>query len=187
MEGKDWKKVLLITVACLAVLALVVGIAVAVTTTGNGEDAEHATDSEGSDSDEDCDTGTGDGITTGAASRSGSGMGTGTGTMQGYWSEAMNDVAVLLGLSEEELHEETDSGKTLAQVAGEKGVSPDEVVDTIIRKVDSLADAEFAAGDVTTEQADRVKTVVAARAHERVENGYGGGIGHDGDDHDHEH
>jgi len=174
MEGKAWKKVLLIAVACVAALTLVVGIAVAVTTTGHGEDGEHAETCECDEEGEDHEHGEGQG---------------GNGTLQPYWSEAMDEVAGLLGLSEEELHEEKEGGKTLAQIAGEKGVSTDQVVNTITEKVGELVDAEVAAGNVTPEQEEKIKSVAAMKAPVYVESGggHGKGQGSSGSTHDHDH
>ena len=185
MEGKGWKKILLVAVACVAALALVVGIAVAVTTTGHGEDGEHVETCECDGNCSECDE-THSCDEEGEDHEHGEGRGGGNGTLQPYWDEAINEVAGLLGLSEEELHEEKDGGKTLAQIAGEKGISTDQVVNTITEKVGELVDAEVAAGVITAEQAEKVKSVAALKAPVYVENGHGHGMGC-GSDHDDKH
>ena len=181
MEGNGWKKVLLVVVACVAALTLVVGIAVAVTTTGHGENGEHAETCECDGDCSECDE-------EGEDHEHGEAKGGGNGTLQPYWEEAINEVAGLLGLSEEELHEEKEGGKTLAQIAGEKGISTDQVVNTITEKVGELVDAEVAAGNVTPEQAEKIKSVAAMKAPAYVESGHGHGMGSGGGStHDHNH
>ena len=179
MKGKGWKKVLLIAIACVAALTLVVGIAVAVTTTGHGEDGEHALTCECEGDCSECDE-------EGEDHEHGEDHGSGNGTLQPYWDEAVNEVAGLLGFSEEELHEEKDGGKTLAQIAGEKGISTDQVVNTITEKGGELVDAEVAAGNVTPEKAEKVKSAAALKAPVYVEKGHGHGMG-GGSDYDDKH
>ena len=148
------KKVLLVTVACLAVLALMAGVAVAVT----GNDAEVG--AKAGQCGDDCADNTGH---------------KGSGSHRG---EVKGEVAALLGLSPEDMEAELKSGKTLAELAEEKGVTTDQVLETITRKVGEALDAEVAAGNMTPEQAEERKSFAASRAADCIENGGCGQRGH---------
>lgn len=82
----------------------------------------------------------------------------------------LNDAAQVLGISLEELRQAVASGKTVGQVAQEKGVSVEELVNRIVEIRKAQIDAQVANGTLTEQQAqailsnfkDRVKLAVDA-------------------------
>jgi len=141
------KKILLVTVACVAVLALMAGVAVAVT----GTDADVGARTGECGNDRADETG-----------HKGSGS---------HRDEVKGEIAGLLGLSLEDMEAQLSSGKTLAELAEEKGVTTDQVLETITSKVGELLDAEVAAGNMIPEQAEERKSFAASRAADCIENG----------------
>jgi hypothetical protein len=81
---------------------------------------------------------------------------------------ASDAIASLLGVDAETLHSELASGKTLADIAGEKGVDVQEVVDAIVAEQTSRIDAAVADGRLTQEQADARKADLAQHATDLV-------------------
>ena len=81
-----------------------------------------------------------------------------------------------LGLSAEELQEERHSGKSLAQIAEEKGVSSDELVEEIISAREKILKEKVEEGIITSEQAERMLENMKTRIAERIqstERGFG--------------
>ena len=146
------KKVLLVTVACVAVLALMAGVAVAVT----GANAGVGVEAEACERKNDC-------AEEGECARNE--------TMRVHRDEVRGEIASLLGLSLEEMTAELASGKNMAELADEKGVTIDQVLETITRKVGEVLDAEVAAGNMTPEKAEERKSQAVSRAASRIEKG----------------
>jgi len=77
-------------------------------------------------------------------------------------------LAKLLGLTAAELRTELQSGKTLAAIAGERGVPVQEVTDRVKKTLTAVLDGRLADGKLTQAQVDERKTGLAARAEEIV-------------------
>ena len=75
------------------------------------------------------------------------------GRMRDHTAEA---AATVLGLELEELVDELKDGKTLAEVAEEKGMAVDELTAAMLPEVRQELDAEVAEGKLTEEQADAI-------------------------------
>ena len=95
-------------------------------------------------------------------------------------------VAGSLGISEDELHEALEDGRTIAEVAGEQGVDVQVVVDAIVAAQRERVEEAVADGDLTSEQADEVLAGAEERAADLVDGrlpvrgGHRGGFGHVG-------
>lgn len=77
-------------------------------------------------------------------------------------------VSELLGLTPEQLHELRLEGKSLADIAEDKGVSVDELVDTIIAYKVEAVEVRVANGTLTREQADLMIQNMTKRTEQAV-------------------
>jgi hypothetical protein len=68
----------------------------------------------------------------------------------------LDAAAAYLGVTEEELHSQLESGKSLADVAEAQGKSVDGLVDAMVADAKKHLDEEVAEGDITRAQADRM-------------------------------
>jgi polyhydroxyalkanoate synthesis regulator phasin len=68
----------------------------------------------------------------------------------------LDAAATYLGLSEDELRTELESGKTLAEIAKAKGKSVDGFVDALVAEAKKHLDEAVAEGDLTKAQADQM-------------------------------
>jgi hypothetical protein len=78
-------------------------------------------------------------------------------------------VTNLLGMTLEEIRTERLAGKSLAQIAQEKGISEEKLIDTIIAAKKAILDQLVADGHITQAQADASLERMAERAREAVE------------------
>jgi len=78
--------------------------------------------------------------------------------------QALKEVAKDLNMSPKDLLTELRSGKTVNQVAQEKGVPSQTIVDDLVGKVDARVDKAVSEGKLTQEQGDKIK----AKAPERI-------------------
>lgn len=91
------------------------------------------------------------------------------------------DLAEFLGISQEDLQAERQSGKSLVQIASEKGVSEQELVDYVIGQRKARIDQMVSDGKITQEQADQHEQMMAERVKENLNrtdvgpNGFGNG------------
>ena len=76
-----------------------------------------------------------------------------------------------LGLSAEAFREEMASGKTVADLAEEKGVSTDDLAKSVAAKIEEVADRLAAEGEITSAQAERIKSRAASLASILVQDG----------------
>jgi hypothetical protein len=60
----------------------------------------------------------------------------------------------LLGMSQEEIYTERSAGKTLSEIAQEKGVTDQQVIDAMLAGRQEVIDQALADGRITQEQAD---------------------------------
>ncbi|PZD97670.1 hypothetical protein DNH61_02030 [Paenibacillus sambharensis] len=87
-----------------------------------------------------------------------------SGRKMGGFFGASEEVAGLLGLTQDELKEAVKSGKTLADLAAEKNVDTQKLADLIISELTAKLDEQLAAGRLTQEQYDERKAELAEQA-----------------------
>lgn len=90
-------------------------------------------------------------------------------------------VAEALGVTVEELRTARQSGKTLAQIAQDEGISRGELVDRLVAASKAQLAEDVEAGRLTQEQSDRLQQELEARIGERVDRTgppFGRGRGH---------
>jgi hypothetical protein len=80
----------------------------------------------------------------------------------------LDAAASYLGVTEAQLRDRLETGKTLAQVAKDRGKSVSGLVDAMTAEVKRRLDAAVAAGRLTRSQADRVLSDVKQRIADRV-------------------
>ena len=80
----------------------------------------------------------------------------------------LDAAASYLGLTEAQLRDQLASGKTLAQIAKDRGKSVDGVIDAMVAEAKSRLDAAVAAGRLTRAQADQILKDVRQRITDRV-------------------
>lgn len=76
---------------------------------------------------------------------------------------ALDAVAAYLGMSEDKLRDQLESGKTLAQVAKDRGKSVDGLVDAMLADEKKRIDAAVAAGKITKAEGDELAAGLKAR------------------------
>ena len=74
----------------------------------------------------------------------------------GLWGRHLNAAAAFLGLTEAQLDEALDGGKSLAQIAKDKGKSADQLVDALVAATTKRLDQAVADGRMTKAQRDMV-------------------------------
>lgn len=81
---------------------------------------------------------------------------------RGFFGGAINDVANLLGMKPEQIIEKRNAGKSLADIASDKGFTEKEVVSEILKSREQILDERVKAGIITEEQKklmlDRMKS-----------------------------
>lgn len=84
----------------------------------------------------------------------------------------MNVIATTLGMEQADLQTELQSGKTVAQLAGEKGVSTSTIVDAIVAAYKTSLDLSVTNGNLTQTQADAVLEAVRVFAPSYLEQSF---------------
>lgn len=118
----------------------------------------------------------------------GAGQGYGQGFGQGYGRGMMGNawwldtVAQSLDLTVDELRSELSTGKSIADLAEERGVNVDSIIEAILAQHEAFLDDAVAAGNITEEQKDWMQANMAAMLGERVNQswtfgGFGGWSG----------
>ena len=79
--------------------------------------------------------------------------------------------AEALGMTADELRTELEAGKTIAEVASEKGVDVQTVIDAMVADAVAHIDEKVASGDLTAEEGEAKKAELEARITEAVNNG----------------
>lgn len=95
------------------------------------------------------------------------GIGGGMG-MGGPQSSLVAVAAQQLGMTQAELQAELSAGKSIAQVAGEKDVAVETIVDAFVATRKARMDTAVAAGRMTQAQADAMLATVRANATARI-------------------
>lgn len=83
---------------------------------------------------------------------------------QGHHGKAMfksDELAQLLGMTQDELREQLRAGKTLAEIAKEKGVDSQKVIDLLVKGMTERLDQKLAEGTITKEQYEAHKVKLA--------------------------
>jgi hypothetical protein len=89
-------------------------------------------------------------------------------------SEELDKIAGVIGISADDLKSQLQSGKTLAQIAGDK---TDAVVQTLTADANARIDQAVANGKLSADKAATLKTQTANRISQAVQNGKGlGGL-----------
>ncbi|AJY76503.1 hypothetical protein [Paenibacillus beijingensis] len=83
-------------------------------------------------------------------------------------------IAKLLGVTEADLETARHAGKSLAAIAGEKGVAVQSVIDLIAKQLTTALDERLADGNISQSQYDTAKADLAARAEEIVNGTFAG-------------
>lgn len=76
------------------------------------------------------------------------------------------DIADFLGISREDFASARQSGQSIVQIAGEKGISEEQLVDYLTQKFNANIDQKVASGKINGEQADKLKQSMAERVKE---------------------
>lgn len=92
-------------------------------------------------------------------------------TLMACRDELAHFLAGELGLSGEAFWEEMASGKTVADLAEEKGISTDDLAKSVAGKIEEVADRLATEGEITSAQAERIKTRAALLASILVQDG----------------
>ena len=92
----------------------------------------------------------------------------GPGFGHGPGAGRLEDAATALGMTEDELRTALQDGSTIAEIAAEKGVELQTVVDAMLADLKTHLDEEVAAGDLTQEEADAKLAEVTERLTERL-------------------
>ncbi len=86
-------------------------------------------------------------------------------------------VAEALGVTEDELRTALQSGKTLAQIAEDEGITKADLIDKLVAAAEKQLAADVEAGRTTQAQADQLKQGLEERITEKVDR-TGRGFGH---------
>jgi len=96
--------------------------------------------------------------------------------------QQLSAAAAALGMDEEAVRTELKAGKSLADLAKEKGVAVDTVIAALAKDAEEKIDKQVEAGKLTAEQAATAKQKAAEQAKQAVEQtgfaDFGGGRGH---------
>ena len=90
---------------------------------------------------------------------------------RGHRGEHLEAAATALGMTADELRTELKAGTTIAQVAADRGVDVQDVIDALVAEVKEHLDEEVASGEHTQEEADAKLAEATARITDRVNNG----------------
>jgi len=101
------------------------------------------------------------------------GRGTGRGMGHGRIGHSLEAAATALGITSDELRTALRDGQTIAEVAAEKGVDIQTVIDAMAAEVKTHLDEEVAAGERTQEEADAKLADAIERITERLDDTQG--------------
>jgi hypothetical protein len=83
----------------------------------------------------------------------------------------LDTAATALGITADELRTELEAGKTIAEVAGERGVDVQTVIDAMVAQLETHLAEEVASGEHTQEEADQKLADATTRITDHVNNG----------------
>jgi len=87
---------------------------------------------------------------------------------RGHHGPPLQAAAAAIGIDEDTLRTELQSGKTLAQVANDHGVSTETLVNALVADLEQHLADEVANGRITQEQADKMKSDAQTRITDMV-------------------
>lgn len=93
----------------------------------------------------------------------------------GHRGQGLDAAAEALGMEPDDLREQLRGGATLAEIAEEKGVDVQVVIDALIAEAKEHLDEKVADGDLTQEEADERLAELTERITQRVNEGGGAG------------
>ncbi|WP_170086606.1 hypothetical protein [Kyrpidia spormannii] len=85
------------------------------------------------------------------------------------WGGILPTAAQVLNMPPQQLAQELRGGQSIAQVAQNKGVSEQEVIDAIVQKISATLDQRVQAGELTQQKADQIKAKLPDRVKKIVE------------------
>lgn len=88
----------------------------------------------------------------------------------GKGGPGMDVAAQALGMMADELHTALDGGQTLAQVASDKGVNVQVVIDALVASATNHINEEVTSGEITQAEADQKLADLTQRVTDRVNN-----------------
>ncbi|MGF9713171.1 DUF2680 domain-containing protein [Paenibacillus naphthalenovorans] len=91
----------------------------------------------------------------------------------------VQETATILGVEQSVITDAMKEGKTLLQIAQEKGLSEEDYLQKLVDVQTAAIDAQVTAGTLTQEQADQMKSGLSDRLKQQIENK---GFGHPGED-----
>jgi len=89
---------------------------------------------------------------------------------RGKGGPGLEVAAQALGMTADELHTALDGGQTLAQVASDKGVNVQVVVDALVASATNHINEEVTSGEITQAEADQKLADLSQRVTDRVNN-----------------
>ncbi len=101
-------------------------------------------------------------------SEGGNNFGWSKGRKMGYGQEGMDDLAKFLGINEEQIRSERESGKSLAEIAQANGKTVDELKSFVTNEFTEKMDALLKDGKITQEQYDNIKSNFGKRVDEMI-------------------
>jgi lambda repressor-like predicted transcriptional regulator len=87
---------------------------------------------------------------------------------RGHHGEGAEIVSELLNMTPEEIREGFQSGSTLAELAEDRGVATEDLVDALVADARARVDAKLESGAITEEQADSILENMKERIEDRV-------------------
>ena len=90
---------------------------------------------------------------------------------RGHRGEHLEAAATALGMTADDLRTELKAGTTIAQVAADRGVDVQDVIDALVAEAKEHLDEEVASGEHTQAEADAKLAEITARITDRVNNG----------------
>ncbi len=176
-----WKEICVITVSCLAVAALTVGLTLAVTGEGSDIPAKRAvgqvenggpgSGKQGPGSREPGESGSKEEGRRPGPGQEGQGPGPGRETMHELGIDIKNEVTGALGLTEQELGSELEGGKTISQLAEEKGMSSDQLTETVTASMSQALSQAVNEGKVPADEAGEIESHLAEHVSRFIEDG----------------
>ena len=103
-------------------------------------------------------------------------QGAGRGPAQGAQAAGGDVVASILGLTNAQVQDLRQSGLSLAQIAAKQGVDPQKLVDALVAQWSTRIDYRVSTGALTTAEAATLKSQLAVRAKDMVDQTALGGM-----------
>ncbi|MBI2706477.1 MAG: hypothetical protein HYX32_14485 [Actinobacteria bacterium] len=75
-----------------------------------------------------------------------------------FIESSRKEVAAVLGITPDQLREERRGGKSIAEVAQNRGIDPQKVIDDLVAKASQRVDEAVAAGDLPADRAAKIKS-----------------------------